>query len=145
MLEHCVPSTLIELEITESSLMSSGEQTAGILRLLRASGTKVAVDDFGTGYSSLSYLKRFPLDAIKIDQSFVGEMASDADSATIVRSTIELAHNLDLAVVAEGVEDRGTFERLTALGCDMAQGFCIARPMPADQFRGWEAAPAPPH
>ena len=136
----------IEFELTESALMQDPAGALDTLTRLKRLEVQLAIDDYGTGYSSLAYLQRLPVDAIKIDQSFVGEMASDADSATIVRSTIELAHNLDLAVVAEGVEDRGTFERLTALGCDMAQGFCIARPMPADQFRGWEATPtAPPH
>ncbi len=100
------------------------------------------IDDYGTGYSSLSYLQRLPVDSIKIDQSFVTDMVTNKDSAAIVRSTIELAHILDLTVIAEGVEDQGTFEQLAALGCDMAQGYCISRPIPADQFRAWEAQPA---
>jgi diguanylate cyclase (GGDEF)-like protein/PAS domain S-box-containing protein len=133
-LEHCVPSTLIELEITESSLMSSGEQTAGILRLLRASGTKVAVDDFGTGYSSLSYLKRFPLDAIKIDQSFVRDLTIDADDAAIVLAIISMAHQLGLVVIAEGVETSEQLRFLERHECDQIQGYVFARPMDADDM-----------
>ncbi|MGE5115487.1 MAG: EAL domain-containing protein [Betaproteobacteria bacterium] len=131
----------IEFELTESALMLDPAGALETLTRLRRLDLGLAIDDYGTGYSSLAYLQRLPVDTIKIDQSFVAAMAANADSATIVRSTIELAHNLDLAVVAEGVEDRGTYDRLAALGCDMAQGYCIARPVPADQFRGWPAAP----
>jgi len=131
----------IGFELTESALMEDPVGALETLRRLKRLDVKLTIDDFGTGYSSLSYLQRLPVDTIKIDQSFVVDMATNKDSATIVRSTIELAHNLDLTVVAEGVEDQGTFDRLVALGCDMAQGYCISKPIPADQFREWEARP----
>jgi len=131
----------IEFELTESALMADPVGALETLTRLKRLDTQLTIDDYGTGYSSLSYLQRLPVDAIKIDQSFVRDMSTNKDSATIVRSTIELAHNLDLTVTAEGVEDQGTFERLVALGCDMAQGYCISRPIPADQFQAWEAQP----
>jgi EAL domain-containing protein (putative c-di-GMP-specific phosphodiesterase class I) len=131
----------IEFELTESALMADPVGALETLTRLKRLDVELTIDDYGTGYSSLSYLQRLPVDAIKIDQSFVRDMTTNKDSATIVRSTIELAHNLDLTVTAEGVEDQGTFERLVALGCDMAQGYCISRPIPADQFQAWEAQP----
>jgi EAL domain-containing protein (putative c-di-GMP-specific phosphodiesterase class I) len=137
-----LPASALVVEITENTLMTDRTRALAVLGRLRAFGVRVSVDDYGTGYSSLSYLQRLPVDAIKIDQSFVTDMLSNKDSATIVRSTIELAHNLNLTVVAEGVEDQNTFDRLADLGCDMAQGYCISRPIPADQFQAWEAAPA---
>ncbi len=97
-------------------------------------------DDFGTGYSSLAYLKRLPVDEVKLDKSFVLNMTSDPNDAAIVRSTIELAHNLGLQLVAEGGEDQEMLELLAALGCDLAQGYHLARPMPADdlaRLAGW--------
>ena len=132
----------IEFELTESAFMLDPVDALDTLTRLKRLDVQLTIDDYGTGYSSLSYLQRLPVDAIKIDQSFVFDMATNKDSATIVSSTIELAHNLDLTVVAEGAEDQGTFERLTALGCDMAQGYFISRPITADQFRAWEAQPA---
>jgi EAL domain-containing protein (putative c-di-GMP-specific phosphodiesterase class I) len=97
------------------------------------------VDDFGTGHSSLSYLQKLPVDGVKVDQSFVMPMVSSGDSAVIVRSTIELGHNLGLKVVAEGVESQAIWERLAALGCDVAQGYFISKPMPAAEFEHWDA------
>jgi len=132
----------IEFELTESALMVDPVGALDTLTRLKRLDVQLTIDDYGTGYSSLSYLQRLPVDAIKIDQSFVTDMLSNKDSATIVRSTIELAHNLNLTVVAEGVEDQSTFDRLADLGCDMAQGYCISRPIPADQFQAWEAGPA---
>ena len=131
----------IEFELTESALMADPAGALETLTRLKRLDVSLTIDDYGTGYSSLSYLQRLPVDAIKIDQSFVIDMIANKDSAAIVRSTIELAHNLDLTVIAEGVEDQGTFERLAALGCDMAQGYCIGRPIPADQFGAWQAQP----
>jgi diguanylate cyclase (GGDEF)-like protein len=131
----------IEFELTESALMVDPVGALETLTRLKHLNVRLSIDDYGTGYSSLSYLQRLPVDAIKIDQSFVADMMSNKDSATIVRSTIELAHNLHLTVVAEGVEDQITFDRLADLGCDMAQGYCISRPIPADQFQAWEAQP----
>jgi EAL domain-containing protein (putative c-di-GMP-specific phosphodiesterase class I) len=100
----------------------------------RRIGVRLSVDDFGTGYSSLAYLKRLPVDEVKLDKSFVLNMTSDPDDPAIVRSTIELAHNLGLQLVAEGVEDQETLELLASLGCDLAQGFHLARPMSADDL-----------
>jgi diguanylate cyclase (GGDEF)-like protein len=128
----------LELEITESMLMSDPERIMRVCNSLRRHGFKLTVDDFGTGYSSLAYLQRLPVTALKVDKSFVTAMdTEDGDSATIVRSTVDLAHNLGLAVVAEGVESEATYNRLASLGCDMVQGFLISRPMPQEQLLGW--------
>jgi diguanylate cyclase (GGDEF)-like protein len=129
-----VPPGTLTLEITESGVMTDPEAAIAMLRGLRHVGVRLSVDDFGTGYSSLSYLKRLPVDEVKLDKSFVLNMTSDADDAAIVRSTIELAHNLGLQLVAEGVEDQETLELLAALGCDLVQGYHLARPMPADKL-----------
>jgi EAL domain-containing protein (putative c-di-GMP-specific phosphodiesterase class I) len=107
------------------------------LRGLKELNVELYVDDFGTGYCSLSYLQKLPVDWIKIDQSFVMPMAASSDSEVIVRSTIELGHNLGLGVVAEGVENQAVWDRLAALGCDVGQGYFISKPMPADQLRDW--------
>ena len=130
-LEHCVRSDLLEIEITESLLMSTGGATANVLEVLRAGGTKVAIDDFGTGYSSLSYLKRFPLDAIKIDQSFVRDLTVDADDAAIVLAIISMAHQLGLKVIAEGVETHEQLRFLQANACDQIQGYVFSGPISA--------------
>jgi diguanylate cyclase len=98
---------------------------------------RISIDDFGTGYSSLSYLRELPVHALKIDRSFITNLTDDPDSEAIVRSIIELARNLRLETVAEGVEDERVCERLVRLGCDYAQGFAIARPMPADAMLRW--------
>ena len=112
--------------------MHDPERARETLERLAAIGVGLSVDDFGTGYSSLAHLKRLPVDTIKIDKSFVLDMAEDEADEAIVRSTIELAHNLGLRVVAEGVESAAAWMRLAALGCDLAQGFHLARPLPAD-------------
>ncbi len=127
----------LELEITESAIMSDPARAKEILAHLSHMGVHLSIDDFGTGYSSLSYLKKLPVDEIKVDKSFVIDMVTDADSAAIVRSTIELAHNLNLQVVAEGVETQEILDRLIALGCDKAQGYFFSRPLPADEFQSW--------
>ncbi|WP_256573131.1 EAL domain-containing protein [Pseudomonas sp. CC6-YY-74] len=130
----------IEFELTESALMEDPVAALQTLTQLRNLDTRLTIDDFGTGYSSLAYLQKLPVDSLKIDQSFVTNMLSDDDdSAKIVRSIVELAHNLDLEVVAEGVESRETLTRLGNFGCDIAQGFSISRPIPGDSFRAWEA------
>ena len=128
----------LELEITENVIMTDPPQALATLTRLSAMGVRLSIDDFGTGYSSLSYLKRLPVDEIKIDRSFITDLARHGDE-TIVRSTIELAHNLGLTVVAEGVETRATWDRLAALGCDAAQGFFISPPLPFDEVNGWVA------
>jgi diguanylate cyclase (GGDEF)-like protein len=127
----------LELEITESTIMKDPRRAMEILTRLSEMGIKLSIDDFGTGYSSLAYLKQLPVDAIKIDKSFVLTMAEDAGNATIVQSTIDLGHNLGLDVVAEGVEDEESYSRLAALGCDIAQGYFLSRPLPPEKLSVW--------
>jgi EAL domain-containing protein (putative c-di-GMP-specific phosphodiesterase class I) len=129
---------LIQFELTESALMADPVGALKTLCKLKSLGTELYIDDFGTGYSSLGYLQKLPVDGIKIDQSFVMPMVRREDSAVIVRSTIELGHNLKLTVVAEGVENQAIWDSLEALGCDVAQGYLISRPMPAERFGDWE-------
>ena len=125
------------LEITESAIMDDPQRAETMLNRLSEQGFKLSIDDFGTGYSSLAYLKRLPVDELKIDKSFVMGMEKDEDDAKIVRSTIDLAHNLGLSVVAEGVESAAIMERLGQLQCDEAQGYHISRPLPAEAFLTW--------
>ena len=140
-----VEASKLVLEITETSVMSDAEYSMHVLNRLSSMGVTLAMDDFGTGYSSLSYLKRLPVDEVKIDKSFVLNMQQDENDAVIVRSIIDLARNLGLRVVAEGVETMSTWEALRDMGCDFAQGYVISRPLPADQFEAWleTVAPAP--
>jgi diguanylate cyclase (GGDEF)-like protein/PAS domain S-box-containing protein len=136
----------LELELTESALMKRVESTAAILQIVRQKGIQVAIDDFGTGYSSLSYLHKFPIDSLKIDQSFVRQIIAGDHEAAIVTAVISMAHSLKLRVVAEGVETRQELEFLQAQRCDEAQGYYFARPMPPEQFaivlRGGIPSPA---
>jgi diguanylate cyclase (GGDEF)-like protein len=134
-----LPPELIQFELTESALMADPATALATVSKLKDIGVHLFVDDFGTGYSGLSYLQRLPVDAIKIDQSFVMPMVNNADSAVIVSSTIELGHNLGLKVVAEGVENDAILGRLAALGCDVAQGYLISKPMPSSELQGWES------
>jgi EAL domain-containing protein (putative c-di-GMP-specific phosphodiesterase class I) len=127
------PSCL-ELEITESLLMDNPEDNAETLRRLRALGIAVAIDDFGTGYSSLSYLTRFPIDKIKIDHSFVRDLATDSADAAVINAIIAMAHSLNIRVIAEGVENDAQKRYLNLRGCDEAQGFLYSPAVPADQF-----------
>jgi diguanylate cyclase (GGDEF)-like protein/PAS domain S-box-containing protein len=127
----------LELEITESAIMADPSRAMEILTRLRSKNIRFSIDDFGAGYSSLGYLKKLPIDAVKVDKSFVMGMAANADDAVIVRSTIDLAHNLGLKVVAEGVESREILDRLTEMGCDAAQGFYLSRPIPAEEMTRW--------
>ena len=127
--EHC-----LTLEITESAIMHDPECSLDILTKLDKMGVGLSVDDFGTGYSSLSYLKRLPVQQLKIDRAFVSDMIDDTDDAMIVRSTVDLAHNLGLNTVAEGVETEATLKTLETMGCDLAQGYLISRPLSHDDF-----------
>ncbi|WDT77025.1 MAG: EAL domain-containing protein [Candidatus Manganitrophus sp.] len=139
-----VGSASLNLEITESALMVNPAQAMETLTRLNNMEIQLSIDDFGTGYSSLGYLKKLPVHQIKIDKSFVKEMATDEEDAIIVRSTIELTHNLGLKVVAEGVESEEVLEKLAALDCDAAQGYHISRPLPPSELNAWftETAPA---
>lgn len=129
-----MPASSLEVEITENILMSDLINTTRVLKQISDLGVTISIDDFGTGYSSLAYLKNMPLHTIKIDKSFVLNMAKDENDAVIVRSTIDLAHNLGLAVVAEGIENAETLALLVGLGCDSAQGYYFSKPLPADKF-----------
>jgi EAL domain-containing protein (putative c-di-GMP-specific phosphodiesterase class I) len=131
---HGCAAHWISLEITENGLLDDPDHAIRNLERLHALGCKLAIDDFGTGYSSLSYLRRLPVQKIKIDKSFVVGMVRDDGDAAIVRSTIDLAHGMGLGVVAEGVEDQATFERLRSLGCDVAQGYWLSQPLTAAQI-----------
>ena len=126
-----VDPSLLEFELTESMLMLDPEAAVRILSDLKRQGMRLSVDDFGTGYSSLAYLKRFPLDALKIDRTFVRDLPGDSDDAAITKAVISLAHSLNLKVVAEGVENAAHLEALRAYGCDEIQGYYIGRPVPA--------------
>ncbi len=131
---HQAVKKLMTLEITESAFMNFPDIALKVIRELAELGFRISIDDYGTGYSSLSYLQNMPVDELKIDQSFVFNMLENPKSEAIVRSTIELAHNLDLEVVAEGIETPAAAARLKELGCDLGQGFGLGRPMPADDL-----------
>ena len=135
--QHQVPTGAFCLEITESAIMDDPQRAEHTLNRLSDSGFKLSIDDFGTGYSSLAYLKRLPVDELKIDKSFVMGMEKDEDDAKIVRSTIDLAHNLGLTVVAEGVENALIWDKLKALACDEAQGYFMCKPVPLGDFIAW--------
>jgi EAL domain-containing protein (putative c-di-GMP-specific phosphodiesterase class I) len=126
--------SVLELELTESILILDTENTLAAVKRLKALGVKLSIDDFGTGYSSLSYLKRFDVDKLKIDQTFIRDLSSDPGDAAIVRAIIQMARSLDLRTIAEGVEDQDVLDRLRSYGCDEAQGHHFAPAMPADQF-----------
>ncbi|MFK0295796.1 putative bifunctional diguanylate cyclase/phosphodiesterase [Streptomyces sp. NPDC090442] len=134
---HRVPPGALQLEITEHVLLEDPQRAADTLAGLTAHGVKMSLDDFGTGYSSLVHLRRLPVSELKIDRSFVARLAVDTEDAEIVRCTLDLAHSLGLLVVAEGVEDDETWERLRDLGCDAVQGWLVAAAMPPDETTAW--------
>ena len=137
---HGLDPALLTLEVTETALMEVPDAAAATLRALKALGVTLAVDDFGTGYASLTYLQRFPLDELKIDRSFVAGLTERRGDAAIVATCVQLAHSLGLRAVAEGVETPDQRRALEDLGCDMAQGYHYARPLPADELGRWCAA-----
>jgi diguanylate cyclase (GGDEF)-like protein len=132
-----VPADALQLEITESMIMTDPERALATVSRLSDLGVRLSVDDFGTGYSSLANLRRLPINDLKIDRSFVSPMLQDESDLIIVRSTINLGHDLGLRIIAEGVEDAATLERLATLGCDLAQGYHLSRPMSASAFGTW--------
>lgn len=134
---HSVPPSCLELEITESTIMKNMEKTLLVLKELNDMGIELSIDDFGTGYSSLAYLKRLPVKRLKIDYSFIINMLENEQDQIIVNSTINMAHSLGLLVVAEGVENQAVMQRLGDMQCEQAQGFHIARPMPAEELPKW--------
>jgi diguanylate cyclase (GGDEF)-like protein len=134
---HGLPPQALQLEITESMIMSDPERALATVNQLSQLGVRLAVDDFGTGHSSLANLRRLPIDELKIDRSFVTPMLTDENDLIIVRSTINMAHGLGLKTIAEGVEDASTLSELMDLGCDQAQGYYFSKPVPADQFIAW--------
>lgn len=135
--EHQLPPHLLEIEITESTLIGDPERALEVINRIHKLGVSFAIDDFGTGYSSLSYLKRLPIHTLKIDRSFISDMLTDEQDLVIVKSTLGLAHSFALEVVAEGVEDSQTLDLLKELRCEQAQGFYISRPVPAVEFSAW--------
>jgi EAL domain-containing protein (putative c-di-GMP-specific phosphodiesterase class I) len=135
-----VPAARLELEITEGTIMADPVRAAAILRRLDELGVLLSLDDFGTGYSSLSRLRELPISEIKIDRSFAAHIETDERDMAIMRSTIELGHNLGCSVVAEGLETAEALQRVTSLGCDTGQGFHIARPLDARTITAWLAA-----
>jgi diguanylate cyclase (GGDEF)-like protein len=132
--EYSLPAGALELEITESVIMLDPERARALLAALRRLGLRIAIDDYGTGYCALAYLQDLPVDELKLDRSFAARVTTDARSAAIVRSTIELAHALGLQVVAEGIEDRQTLDAVESFGCDYAQGYYFSHPLPAADF-----------
>ena len=135
--QYNLSPSCFSIEVTEGAMMENPEESIKKLEAIDEMGLRISIDDFGTGYSSLSYLKKLPVDELKIDKSFVMQMDTDENDAIIVRSTIDLAHNLGLKVVAEGIENQDILDLLIILGCDVAQGFFLGKPMPAAEFEVW--------
>jgi EAL domain-containing protein (putative c-di-GMP-specific phosphodiesterase class I) len=129
----------LDVEITEGAIMADVERSMRALHGLHDLGIRISVDDFGTGYSSLTYLRRLPVHAVKIDRSFVVEMASNKEDAIIVRSVVDLAHNLGMDVVAEGVEDQAAYAMLVSMGCEVVQGYHLSRPLTPAGIAAWLA------
>ncbi|MGH3980587.1 MAG: putative bifunctional diguanylate cyclase/phosphodiesterase [Pseudonocardiaceae bacterium] len=135
--DHGVPAALLGFELTESAVMSDPERALPVLRRLHGLGVHIAVDDFGTGYSSLAYLRRLPVDEVKIDKSFVLGMGTGLSDLAVVRAIVDLGHSLGLTVVAEGVEEYAARDQLVEMGCDIAQGYLISRPLAGERFDAW--------
>jgi EAL domain-containing protein (putative c-di-GMP-specific phosphodiesterase class I) len=135
--EADLPAAVLTLEITESAFADSTAEMGRMLEDLRDLGVRLCIDDFGTGYSSMAYLKHLPVDELKIDRAFIFELDSDSRDIAIVRAIVELAHSLGLSVVAEGVESESAGRMLTALRCDVAQGYGLCRPAAASDITGW--------
>ena len=135
--KHKIPASSFVMEITESTIMNNPKKSIDILTRLDDLGIEISVDDFGTGYSSLTYLKTLPLSKLKIDKSFIMDMTYDENDAIIVRSTIDLAHNLGMSVIAEGIEEKESMDLLNILGCELGQGFYLSRPIEGDEFEIW--------
>jgi EAL domain-containing protein (putative c-di-GMP-specific phosphodiesterase class I) len=125
---------LLELELTESMVMNDPVAAEQAMQSLKDLGVSLSLDDFGTGYSSLNYLRRFPVDSLKIDRSFISDVATDPSAASVVASVIDIAHNLGLTAVAEGVETREQLAFLAGCGCDMYQGYLFSKPQPTSEF-----------
>jgi EAL domain-containing protein (putative c-di-GMP-specific phosphodiesterase class I) len=138
----CSPAW-IELEVTESAAMRDADVTVATMQALKVMGVALAIDDFGTGFSSLSYLKRFPIDRLKVDQSFVRDLTSDPDDAAISQAVISLGHSLGLKVIAEGVETDAQLALLAGYGCDEVQGYLVSRPVPVQEATRLLMLPAP--
>jgi EAL domain-containing protein (putative c-di-GMP-specific phosphodiesterase class I) len=128
-----LPAHMLELEVTESLALHSVSTTLSTLHACKSLGVKLAMDDFGTGYSSLSYLKRYPLDALKIDQAFVRNVTRDAGDAAITRAIVAMAHSFGMSVIAEGVETMEQLDFLSSLNCEDFQGYLFSKPVPADE------------
>jgi diguanylate cyclase len=139
-----VPPGRLTLEVTESTVIADSRGAGEVLARLSALGVRLAIDDFGTGYSSMSYLRTLPVNEVKIDRSFVTTLDSDDRDRLIVSSVVDLAHRLGLRAVAEGAESARTIEELELLGCDLVQGFQLARPMPAADVEAWMQLRAEP-
>ena len=135
--DNQVPADRLTLEITENAVMQEIDRAIGILKRLRSIGVRISMADFGTGYSSLAQLKNMPLNELKIDKSFVKTMLIDPQNEAIVKTALELAHNMHLDVVAEGVEDEATIRHLAAAGCEQAQGYLLSKPMTSDELLKW--------
>jgi EAL domain-containing protein (putative c-di-GMP-specific phosphodiesterase class I) len=129
-----MPAHLLELEITESMVMKDPERAGAVMRAVRAMGIRIAIDDFGTGHSSLGYLKRFPIDQLKVDRTFVRDLPHNSDDVAITRAVIAMAHSLKMSVVAEGVEHQHQFDLLRAEGCDEFQGYYCRPPLPEPEL-----------
>jgi EAL domain-containing protein (putative c-di-GMP-specific phosphodiesterase class I) len=136
---HSVPAELLEIEVTESALMTDPARAQRLLGQLSALGIRIAIDDFGAGYTSLGQLRTLPVSELKIDRSFVMSMDTDPGSAVIVQSVVDLGHNLGLTIIAEGVESERVMAALSNIGCDVAQGYFIARPVTAAAVDAWRA------